>query len=411
MKLRYKILILALALAICAGLLSGCKSETPKGPKPDSNDILLQHKNTANIRSNYEAAFTVTFYMAGNVKITAGQTLTLDRIKNSDKYYMSAALRSSNMSSNLLEMVSGVIRVFDSQSDISQSPVVQYVNGATIFTAIMGYSGGVYNAKASYHEQSAQVNLVNDFQYWVATSDEYVRTFMDDNGYSGDIKLKDFLMFSTLEDVLSSDMIESDSGKSEYDKKADTFSYIFKLKESALKDYFFGVIDEQLKSVSDEEYGAYEEFYNTYLPTIKSWLFFPKAEIQIYADKNNNITSLNSSFQVELNMNKSDITNILKQFLILENKIRLGSAFDPSKPLTKEDNDMLGLITLALMMFNDSSFQTSRVSVTFDVETRDNFRYDEESTSLAGVHQDIFLPLNEERGNRDIVKPGNERRS
>lgn len=406
MKRIRKITALILLTVLSVFGLFACKKEPDPVQKPAIAQVLTDYYNAPKKRSVYDASFTMQLYTAlvdGN--ITFGQKLSLDRILNDGKIYSKAELKSHNVSSRFLGFVNLILKTAGG-NDLS-SDVFDYVKGDKKFAGDFSSVNGSYNLRGVFLDKNETADFnkykTDGTEYaWLATSNDYIDVFLADLGYGVNVKLSDWLMFSTPLEFDGIDWINGDSADTVLGSDG-LFQYRMTLDPEKVKAAILSQANEIAADMDQERHRIYLELYEDIMPTVMNWVKVESGTVNATASAEGKLLSIDSAIRAHINVVFDELRVVLRKLIIADNKVRLGSAFNPQNPITaKQQDDINSIISLAQWALRDKNLQQGKATFTFDIATSDRISYDESAVSFASVPQDMLIPAGTSAPGREI---------
>ncbi|HHT82879.1 MAG: hypothetical protein ACOYEC_03950 [Christensenellales bacterium] len=401
MKKAVRPFALLFIVVLCALMLLGCKNtadiDTSKlTPKPDINKALLDYQNCRVKKSVFEAGLKLTMFMPSKkekvIPISFGQLLRATRIQNQEVIYIDATLNSEFVSDNFITVMDGLIslaKISDSNIGEISGDVKDYIQGETLFAGRLAYNGeGAYNAKGDYVRKGETPDFLDHAQnpIWVATSEQSILNFQKNMGFSGQISVKDYLMFSTIIDLSpQGGWVKKDEGDKYFNKEKDAYLYQITTYGAKLKAFILDVIGQNAENFDEERYAEDLYLYTQIIPIISSWLSTPDSSVGAEVTKGGQLKKLSSSIRVDININVNEMWDILE--LLAPDYIK---------------SNMIWLKALLNNRFvsaaGDYGIWTLRIDFTID----EYFYYDDASVDLSKLDQDMFIDHNQEVEGRTV---------
>lgn len=404
MKTLKRILSLALVVLMSLTCLIGCKGEKPEPPaesKHDIEDVYGNYLKSEKKKSNFNMNMKMTMYMSVD-DFVFGQKLSGSRIFNKGNIYASAQLESSNMSDNLLDTINGLLSILGNSAS---TDVENYLNSKSRFVGEVYYQkdGGVYNGRGDYLTGDEQADWHDNAgsTLWGTMNNDSVNTFLSDFGFGGEFKLSDYIMINSVVEVEKEDWIKSDTADTVYDKVNNRFNYRITAYKEKLLEYVKSQIKYYIYSIDRAKFPAELEFCDKYLDTVLNWVKVTDPVVTATANSEHVLTLLNTDFSVDITFTKSEVVNMLTEYLKLNNKYS-NPNYDPENPLRKKDTELIGYLQAAMLLFTDSNRQAEKMTFSFGFSSQETFEYSEAAVSLDGVAPELLLGMEDNGEDRFI---------
>lgn len=386
--------IILITFLICAVLVSAaaCSARVDEGRnvvKPDIKAALDNYEKLDTKRSQFDAKLSMKLYgskpndSATPITYVIGQQVVLDRILNGGSTYIEGKLNSHNVSENVTGLVSLVKSVPGLSIDTASiNYLLAYLKGTTYFTANMGHKEGTYNIKSAYNDGSGIPDV-----YWAATNDDSINAFISNNNVDLEIKLADYLMFSTYLDLSKTgNFIKSDSASKFFSTETDLFYYNIIANTEELYKLIFDEIAKIAGLFDSEQYLSQIELYEKVLPYLKKWITVKKATVDASVNKDNYPTQMKTSMEIALDFSVNDLYDIVN--ILITNE--------------EDRNSIKAMIPVVNAFLKDRNGAIGAFSIDFQLLLEENFLYGEDNCSLEEADSDLFLPTTTENAAREV---------
>lgn len=388
------ILILVVSVLLSAATCSTRVDEDRNTVKPDIKTALDNYDALVTKKSEFNGKVTMKLFgqlntRTGEVPLyTVGQEAKLDRILNDGTTYMEGRLGSCNVSDNVTSLIGGLKGVAKAALGLSDKDLeginstVAYLNGYTYYTMNMGHKGGNYNIKTTFHDGQASPE-----PYWAATNDDSINAFISNQNINYEIKVSEYLMFSTFMDLSkASKWIVTDNASKFLSTDSHSFFYNIEANNEKIYDMVFDTIAKYVGMLSVNDYVEFLELYTKVLPYLKKWITIGKANVDASVNIDALPTQMTTKTTVYLDMDLKDIFEVVD--ILIEKK---------------EDNDrMKAVLNLGNVWLRGRDGLTGKLSMDFDIVLEEKFSYDDASCSLDKADPDMFLEVTAENSSREV---------
>lgn len=384
------ITVLISAVLLSAAACSTRVDDSRNVVKPDIKAALDNYEQLATKRSQFDAKLSMKLYGSkpndSSTPITyiIGQQVFLDRILNGDSTYIDGKLNSYNVSEQVTSLISLLSKIPGLNIDAASiNSLSAYLQGNTYFTANMGHKEGTYNIKAAYNDGSGIPEL-----YWAATNDDSINAFISNNNVNLEIKLADYLMFSTYLDLSkAANFIKADSASKFFSTDTNLFYYNIVANTDELYKMIFDEIAKIAGLFDSEQYLSQLELYQRVLPYLKKWISVKKATVDASVNKDNYPTQMKTSLEISVDFSVNDLYDVVNILISDE----------------EERDSVKAMITGVNVFLKDrNGTKSGAFSIDFQLILEENFLYGEEDCSLEEVDADLFLPTTTENAERDV---------
>lgn len=392
------IIVLVVAMLVGVAACSTRVDESRNTVKPDIKTAIDNYAKLSMKKSEFSGKVILKMYGQKNPNAAAplvntiGQEARLERIQNNGYTYIEGTLKSCNVSSTvdgLLNLLpDNFYKMIGSGNLKDKDALKSYLKGNTYFSLDMGHKNGNYNIKTTYHNGQA-----NPQPYWAATDDDSINAFLSNNSINHSIKLSEYLMFSTFLDFSDIISLASYDNASKF-LNSDTSTFLYNIAANNEKIYqlIFDTIAKYVNFLSSEEYDVFLDMYQTMLPKIKNWVKIGDTSVDASVNKNSLPVRMNTKITVCLDMPLDDLSDMIDILVAEEN----------------ERKAIKTSLNAANIFLRGREGETGKFSVDFDIILDEKFSYDENSCSLEGVENDMFLDIGVENAARDVFKIANK---
>ena len=339
-------------------------------------------------------------------KYNIGSTITVSRIQENDKIFVSSKVAPSDMSKGIDGLVLAISMALPGLSKARENPIDEstietvvryltylnrYASGSIDLGADLGVMNDTYNLKAFYtvyknrFDQEHVVEEADDI--WFAANDKTLSAWLNNNAQlevTGN-RINTYLMKTVFSQVTDkSEFFDKDNAKKYVDKNGHS-SYDISLKTDIIVSSFLsGFLD--LLGVADKN-GALTR-YAEYFSEMKQW--FTVTAQNVTADVNNDLPqNIKTGFSVELNVLIPQVKEII-QLMYRNGVIDESSSKISTVILNLADHYLLG-----------TKGQDHTIGVQFDVDFNENFSYKPSECKLSDdEYADYFLPIGVEAEGR-----------
>ncbi len=383
------ILLISAILLSAASCFSAAVEDDRNLVKPDINTALENYNKLDVRRSQFDVKLIMKLYGvktsdSASVTYDIGQQLFLDRILNKGSTFIDGKLNSYNVSENVTSLFNLVSKLsIDDLPAYLVNEITAYLTGRTHFTMNMGHREGSYNIKATHHDGRG----ISD-PYWVATDDDSINAFISNNNLNLELKIADYLMFSTFLDLSkSSKIINMDNASKFFSTDTNLFNYEILAKTDVIYKMVFDEISRLAGFFNTEEYGEELQIYDSLLPYLKKWITIKNATVDASVNKDNYPTHMKTSFDVAFDFSIADLNNVVN-ILISKEEDRVKA------------KNMIAIVNTLLKDRRGS--KSGEFSIDFQIIMEEKFLYGEENCSLSKVDSDLFLPTTVENAAREV---------
>ena len=384
------ITVLISAVLVSAAACSTRVDDSRNVVKPDIKAALDNYEQLDTKRSQFDAKLSMKLYGSkpndSSTPITyiIGQQVFLDRILNGDSTYIDGKLNSYNVSEQVTSLISLLSKIPGLNIDAASiNNISAYLQGNTYFTANMGHKEGTYNIKSAYNDGSGIPEI-----YWAATNDDSINAFISNNNVNLEIKLADYLMFSTYLDLSkAANFIKADSASKFFSTDTNLFYYNIVANTDELYKMIFDEIAKIAGLFDSEQYLSQIQLYEKVLPYLKKWISVKKATVDASVNKDNYPTQMKTSLEISVDFSVNDLYDVVNILISDED----------------ERDSVKAMITGVNVFLKDrNGTKSGAFSIDFQLILEENFLYGGEDCSLEEVDADLFLPTTTENAERDV---------
>lgn len=387
-----KILLAIMIIALCA-VMTSCDlfSKTPRSDefkvaKPDFNLAMENYENAPVKKSSLEGKIVLTFHGKNTdvTKRTAGQALILNRIENNGKIYMDGSLNSCDLNDTINALIKAAKISIDTLGDKRTANILKdalnYLDGTTRLQFSSGYDGSSsYNFKGSVRTGSKN----NEIYY--ATDDEFISYELLKNKINAEIKISDYMMFSTFVDFSSSaNWINEDTASKFFNAANNICNYEMSARSEKLYNYILGLSQKYIAGLDPEKYASEIRKYNECLVYMKNWLKIGDSTVSATVNSDNLPVTMNTSIRISLDIPLNELQTVINIICNEEDAKKITTVVDKIKTAG----------------FRGLNGEEERIGISFDVSLSEKFYYDEESVSLSNIDADLFINAKETKPGR-----------
>lgn len=371
--------ILVMSLCSCDLLSWGGKNNSTnekKVAKPEFSIAMANYETLDAKKSEFEGKVVITFY--GKSTFTAGQAVSLTRIQNGNKTYIDGSIKSCDLD-NIDSIINPLIAILPLNIKDKAENVKGYLNGTNSAEFLFGHDSvtSSYNFKGNLKKADK-----TDAVYY-ATNDEFINNKLQEISINSNLKLSDYLMFSTFVNFSKDGgWIGGDEASAFYDNVSALSNYQMSASNEKIYNYVLDTIENFIGSLDITKYESDIKRYNEYIGMIKSWITLDNSTVNASVDKNNLPVKMNTTTRVNININTAQFIDIITEICDL----------DTAKELF--------FLNYILSMFKGTNNEENTLGISLDITMDETFRYDEENINLDVVDQDLFLDAKVEKAKR-----------
>lgn len=314
---------------------------------------------------------------SGVIPFSVEQKAQLTRKINGDKFFADGKIKTVQID-NKVEELYKTIRLWlaDDKNpyDAKNDPTITYLEGNTEINFALGATAnGSYNLVAQYDKES----------YRLAVADETIANALYDNDFS----LLNLLTSSGMLDFKNaSEWMSKDNASRYFSTAKNKFIYELDVDTQKISHKLLKKIETIVPLLS--EFDVTEEQTEDIIRTIKRWIKINPCTVNALVSENGLPDNTNSEFSVDININLTELDNLLFKLYGKDKKEELSN-------LVRSASFVLGL--------HGTDGDKNSIGLRLTVKTTEQFAYGEKQCSLDGVETGMFADVTEDIEGRTVL--------